>query len=119
MVNRVILKNEDRRGLLNFIRATTREISFFKDFLFAVKRAKIDAVSKSGKGSNSKIWKILELRADKSKLNRAAGRANVDCAAITSLIITKEEVELIKKSHRIDLTKPGTLVAIMRGYNFM
>lgn len=119
MVNRVILKHSDRRGLLNFIRATTREISFFKDFLFAIKRAKIDAVARSGRGSNSKIWKILELRAHKSDLNRAAGKNNTDCAAITSIIISKAEVELIKKEHRIDLMNAGVLVGVMRGYNLM
>lgn len=119
MMNRLMMKNSDRHGLLNFIRATTREISFFKDFLFSVKRAKIDAVSKSGKGSNSKIWKLLELRADKAKLNRAAGSNNTDCAAITSIIISNAEVELMKKYHRIDLMKIGTLVGIMRGYSLM
>lgn len=119
MMNRLMMKNADRHGLLNFLRATTREISFFKDFLFAVNRAKIDAVSKSGKGSNSKIWKLLELRADKAKLNRASGRNNTDCAAITSIIISSAEVELMKKYHRIDLMKIGTLVGIMRGYSIM
>ena len=102
-----------------FIRATTREIAFFDDFLFAVKRAKIDAVAKSGKGSNSKIWKILEIRADRSKLNRAAGKNNTGCAAITTIVISKAEVDLIKKEHRIDLMKPGMFISIMRGYNFM
>lgn len=119
MVDRIILKNADRRGLFNFIRATTGEIKFFKDFLFAVDRAKIDAIAKSGKGSNSKIWKILELRADRAKLNKSAGRNGVNCAAITTIVISKAEADLIKKAHRIDITKPGTLLAIMRGYNLM
>lgn len=119
MINRIVLKKSDNNTLLNFIRATTREIAFFDDFLFAVKRAKIDAVAKSGKGSNSKIWKILEIRADRSKLNRAAGKNNTGCAAITTIVISKAEVDLIKKEHRIDLMKPGMFVSIMRGYNFM
>lgn len=119
MINRIVLKKSDNNTLLNFLRATTREIAFFDDFLFAVKRAKIDAVAKSGKGSNSKIWKVLEIRADRAKLNRAAGKNNTGCAAITSFIISKTEVDLIKKAHRIDLMKPGMFLSIMRGYNFM
>lgn len=119
MINRVVLKKSDNNTLLNFIRATTGEIEFFNDFLFAVKRAKIDAVARSGKGSNSKIWKILEIRADRSSLNRASGRKNTDCAAITSIVLSRAEVDLIKKAHRIDLMKPGQLVSIMRGYNLM
>lgn len=119
MVNRIVLKHSDKHGLLNFIRATTREIDFFNDFLFAVKRAKIDAIARSGKGSNSKMWKVLELRAHRSDLNRASGKVNTGCAAITSIVISKAEVDFIKKEHRIDLSKPGTLIGIMRGYNLM
>lgn len=119
MINRIVLKNSDRRQLLDFIRATTREISFFKDFLFAVDRAKVDAVAKSGKGSSSKIWKLLELRANRAKLNKAAGKRSSDTSAITSIIISRAEVDLIKKQHRIDLMKAGTLLSIMRGYNLM
>lgn len=119
MVNRIVLKNSDNRGLFNFIRATTREISFFRDFLFAVDRAKIDAVSKSGKGSANKIWKLLELRANKAKMYKASGKNVSDVSAITSIIISKAEIDLIRKYHRIDLSRPGTLMSIMRGYNLM
>ena len=119
MINRVVLKKSDNNTLLNFIRATTGEIEFFNDFLFAVKRAKIDAVARAGKGSNSKVWKILEIRADRSKLNRASGRKNTNCAAITTIVLSKAEVDLIKKEHRIDLMKAGQLISIMRGYNLM
>ena len=119
LINRFILKNDDNKGLFNFIRATTREISFFKDFLFAVKRAKVDAVAKSGKGSSNKLWKLLELRANRLKLAKASNLKQAEFAAITSVIISKEEAEVIKRDHRIDIMKPGTLLAIMRGYNLM
>lgn len=119
MINHMIMKNNDKNGLFNLIRATTREISFFKDFLFAIDRAKVDAVGRSGKGSNNKLWKILELRADQAKFNKNTGKNNTDCAAITSLIVNKSEVDLIKKYHRIDLSKPGQFLSIMRGYNLM
>ena len=88
MMNRLVLKNTDRRGLLNFIRATTGEIQFFRDFLF-VDRAKIDAVAKSNKGSNSRIWKMLETRANRAKMNTTARADNAACAAITMLVISK------------------------------
>lgn len=119
LVNRVIMKNSDKHGLLNFLRATTGEIKFFKDFLFAVDRAKVDAIGRSGKGSNSKIWKLLELRATQGQLNKASGHSNTDCAAITTMVVNQSEVDLIKKHHRIDLSKPGTMLGIMRGYNMM
>ncbi len=119
MVNKIVLKNTDRRGLFNLIRATTREISFFKDFLFSVDRAKVDALSKVGKGSSSNIWKLLELRANEANRRRSFLKSDASCSAIATIVITKEEADLIKREHRIDITKPGTLLAIMRGYSFM
>ena len=119
MINKVMLKNSDRNGLFNLIRATTREISFFKDFLFAVDRAKVDALSKSGKGSTSSIWKLLELRANEGKRRKSMLKNDASCSAIATIVITKSEVELIKKYHRIDISKAGTLKSIMRGYSIM
>ena len=119
MMNRMVLKNTDRRGLLNFIRATTGEIQFFRDFLFAVDRAKIDAVAKSNKGSNSRIWKMLEIRANRAKMNTTARADNAACAAITMLVISKAEVEIIKQHHRLDLSKASTMLSVMKGYNFI
>jgi hypothetical protein len=118
MVNKIMLKNSDRRGLFNFIRATTREISFFKDFLFSVDRAKVDALSKVGRGSSSSIWKLLELRANQAKRNKQF-KNDASCSAIATIVISKEEADLIKKYHRLDIKNPGTLLSIMRGYSFM
>lgn len=119
MVNKIMLKNSDRNGLFNFIRATTREISFFKDFLFAIDRAKIDALSKTGKGSSSNIWKLLELRANEAKRNSSIFKHDASCSAIATIVISKSEVDLVKKYYRIDISKPGTLKSIMRGYSIM
>ena len=119
MMNRMVLKNTDRRGLLNFIRATTGEIQFFRDFLFAIDRAKIDAVAKTNKGSNSRIWKMLEIRANRSKMNTTARVDNAACAAITMLVLSKAEVDIIKQSYRLDLSKASTMLSVMKGYNFI
>ena len=119
MMNRMVLKNTDRRGLLNFIRATTGEIQFFRDFLFAIDRAKIDAVAKTSKGSNSRIWKMLEIRANRAKMNATARADNATCAAITMLVLSKAEVDIIKQSYRLDLSKASTMLSVMKGYNFI
>ena len=119
MISRLALKNTDRKGLINFIRATTGEIKFFRDFLFAIDRAKVDAVARSGRGSNSRIWKMLELRAHQAKLNLKSGRNNANCAAITTIVLSDAEAAIIKKQYRIDIKSKGTLLGIMRGYNFI
>ena len=118
IINRIIAKNKDKRVLLNFIRSATREISFWKDFVFAVDRAKIDAISTSGRGSSSKLWKVLERRALKSRIKRGMGMTN-DATAITTLVVSQTEVEYLKKEENINLENPKFARSIMDSYNFM
>lgn len=118
IVNRVVLKSSDTKGLFNLIRATTGEIAFFKDFLFAVDRAKVDAVAKSN-GSSNKIWKLLELRADRLKAAKATRQFQSGCAAISTLVLSQSEVDYIKQYKRIDLNKTGVAKGILKGYNLM
>lgn len=118
LLNRIVIKNQDKNGLLKLIKATTREISFVKDFLFAIDKAKIDALSQSKRGSSSKMWKILERRALKSKIRRHLGQVN-DASAITTIVITQEEVEYLKKTENIDVENPKVIRPIMEAYNLM
>lgn len=118
IMNRLVLRNKDNQGFHNFLRAATRETSFFKDFVFAVDKAKVDALSSSHRGSDSKIWKLLERRAIKSRIRRGMGSAN-DATAITSVVITQEEVESLKKDFNLDVTRPAILKPIMEAYNLM
>ena len=118
IVNRLVIRNKDNHGFHNFLRAATREISFLKDFVFAVDKAKIDALSSSKKGSDSKIWKLLEKRAIKSRIRRSMGMNN-DATAITSLVVTSEEVELLKKEYNVNIEKIPVIRPIMDAYNLM
>lgn len=117
--NRIKVKNQDRNGLFNLVRATTREISFFRDFLFAIDKAKLDALSSSGKGESSKLWKVLERRSTKSRIRRTIGRTANDASAITSLVVSQNEVEYLKTMESIDMTNPATVRGIMESYNLM
>ncbi len=116
--NRIVIKNQDRNGLLKLIKATTREISFVRDFLLAIDKAKIDALSHSNRGSSSKMWKILERRALKSKIRRTLGQIN-DASAISTIVISQEEVEFLKKTENIDIENPNVIRPIMESYNLM
>jgi hypothetical protein len=118
ILNRLKLKYNDKNTMLNLIKASTREISFFKDFVFAVDRAKIDAISQSRRGSSSKIWKLLERRAIKSKMKRSMFMNN-DASAITTLVISQEEVEYLKKTEYIDVENTRVISPIMDAYNLM
>lgn len=118
IVTRLALKNKDNNGFNKFIRATTREISFWRDLVFAVDKAKVDALSTSNRGSSSRMWKLLERRALKSRIRRTLGQTN-DALAITSLVVSQEEVELLKKEENIDLSRVQTVRPIMDAYNLM
>lgn len=118
VIERLYSKNVDNNGFLKFIRATTREISFVKDFLFAIDKAKIDALSQSRRGSSSKLWKVLERRSLKSKIRRTLGQPN-DASAITTLVVSQEEVEYLKKNYNVHIDNPRVIRPIMESYNLM
>ena len=118
IMNRILIKNNDHNLLQKFIKASTREISFCRDFLFAIDKAKIDALSQSKRGSSSALWKVLERRSIKSSINRKLRRTN-DASAITTLVISQQEVEMMKKTEGIDVENPRVMRPIMESYNLM
>lgn len=118
IVQRIVSKNSSAISLFNFIRATSQEIGFWRDFVFALSKAKVDAISNARNGSSSKMWKALEQRATKSKLNQFFRQKN-DATAITSLLVTTDEVEELKKNNDIDLSKSNVARKIMSDYNLL
>ena len=118
LINHVKSKVADTNWLNTLIRASTKEISFWKDFVFAIDKAKIDALSNSRRGSASKMWKVLERRALKSRIRRGTSTIN-DATAITSLVLTQEEVEYLKKMENINLEEPRVFRALLESYNLM
>lgn len=118
IVDKIFVKNNDKNTLLKLIRCTTRELSFFKDFLFAIDKAKVDALSQSRKGSTNPIWKVLERRSIKSKIRKSI-RSQNDAMAITSLVLTQEEVNYLKKNHNINVENVNVARQIMEAYNLL
>lgn len=118
MMDHFASKTQDANWVTQLLRATTREISFIKDFLLMLDRAKIDALSYSRRGSANKMWKVLERRALKSRMKRAFGKNN-NAAAITTMVISQEEIDFIKKNFHIDLQNPALANKVLDGYNLM
>lgn len=119
LINKLSDKYKESNTLFNFVRATTREISFFKDFLFAVDKAKKDAfnVTSSNNPDNAKLFKVLERRATINRFMKVLKKN--DASPITSLIISNAEVDYISKYNFIDLNKANTAASIMSKYNLM
>lgn len=118
ILNKIITKNVDSDILLKLVKVSTREISFVKDFLLGLDEARLDALSKSRKGSGSRIFKALERRAIKGKIRRSLRMEN-SAKAISSLVISSEEAEELKKYENIDVYQPKTIVPIMEKLNLL
>lgn len=117
IISRVASKYDDKNTLFKFIKASTREISFFRDFLFAIDKAKLDAINIASNSSNAKIFKLLERRAAKYRM-LALIRKN-DASPITTLVMSQDEVEYLKRYNSIDMERPNICKKIMNAYNLM
>ena len=118
IMQKLVMKNKDKSGLVKLIKATTGETKFLKDFVFAIDKAKVDALAKSKKGSTNPIWKVLERRATISDLKKALGQHN-NAAPITTLVITQEEVDFLKKESNMNMDDVNTANFILHAYNLM
>lgn len=116
--NRISGKIDDKNVLTNFIRATTNEIAFFRDFLFAIDNAKMDALSYSKRATSNKLWKVLERRSAKSKFRRSLRMYN-DATAITTLVLSENDADYLKKVNNIDILEVRNARKILDSYNFM
>lgn len=118
IIDRIRLALDNKVDLKNFIRATTGEIRFCKDFLLAIDQAKIEAKRNSKLSKTSPIWRALQNRSTKSTFKRLKQKTNT-AAAITSLVISAEEVNRLNTMYNIDLYNVAKLRQIMEAYNFM
>lgn len=118
IINKVITKVVDADTMLKLVKVSTREISFIKDFLLGLDDAKLDALSKSRKGSGSAMFNALERRAIKGKIRKTLKLDN--CAkAISTLVISVEEAEELKKYNNIDVMNPRIIAKFMEKMNLL
>ena len=119
VVNKIITKHVDGNLLLKLVKASTREISFVKDFLFAIDNAKLSAVANSKHGSRTnKLLKVLERRALGGKIRKTFKLDNA-FKAISTLVISKDEADYIMQENKIDVTNPRIMRPIMEKLNLM
>ena len=116
LVSRLTAKVKDKNGLFGLVRASTREMSFFRDLGLAIDKAKLDAKNMASNNDNARMFKVLERRAAKNKFNKLL-RKN-DASPITSLVISQNEVEYIKQFN-LDLEKSSSARTILEAYNLM
>lgn len=117
VINKILTKYVDSNVLLKLVQVNTRQISFVKDFLLAIDDAKIDALTRSKRGSTNKLFKVLERRALKGKIRKNLNIKNLS-KAISSLVISQEEAEELLK-HNVDVSNPAIIRPIMEKLNLI
>lgn len=118
IVERVIAKNKTKLNFFNFIRATSGEIGFFRDFLFAIDQAKLDSKNAVKKGEAAMVWNCLANRAANNNKNKLKKLGN-DASAITVLVLSQETVNYMKNIHKFDLEKMNNTKMVCDAYNLM
>ena len=119
VVNKLATKHVDGNIMLKLVKASTREISFVKDFIFAIDNAKLAALANSKHGSKTnRLLKVLERRALGGKI-RKTFKMNNAYKAISTLVISREEADYVMQQHNIDLTSVKVIRPIMEKLNLM
>ena len=119
VVGRILANYNDSNAMLKFVKLTTREISFIKDFLLAVDSAKLDTINNSKKGSSSSLFRALERRAQNGKIRKLAKTEKQFAKAISALVISQEDVEDLKKYNNVDVEIPRVISPIMEKLNLL
>lgn len=117
LTDKICSSYKNKINLFNFIRAFSGEIKFWRDFIFALKNAKIDA-NFNAKKSGSKLWKVLERRSKTSKILQKLNINNL-AMSISTLVLTLDEADYLSKVHNIDLTKANVARDLLSNLNLI
>lgn len=117
ILDRIYSDRDTKINLFNFIRAFSGEIQFWRDFVFALSKAKIDANFNARK-VGSKLWKVLERRSKTSKLSQMLN-INNSATAITTLVLSSEEAGFLNKEYDIDLLDSAVARKLLDDFNFI
>lgn len=98
--------------VFQFLRWTTGEISFVKDLVLALDDTKRSVIDESTQGV-SPWWSYLKRVRDTSKVRALMGKSLIPNVTI---VLTREEAEVIREKYGYDLTKAEAARTIMEKY---
>lgn len=99
------IKNNDT--LFNFIKWTTGEMKFFRDFIFAVDQQKTDALQ-SVRGDNASL--VVASKRRKNLANVWNRFADNPLTPILSILVSNEDMEILRNEFGYDVEKMPTLI---------
>ena len=109
-----VMQNNNK--FFNFIRWTTGEKAFFKDFLFDIKNMKLDVANRS-MGASS-WWNTLKRLKDRSNYTTALFNRNQMIPNAT-MIITSFEVDALREDFGMDLRNVAYAIKLMQSLFLM
>jgi len=115
MVENIVSSVSGGRMLFNFIKWTSGEISFIRDYILNFNKNKKDAIN-TASNKTSVWWSVLKSRAARSGMIRFVPGAKEQFPPNVTLLLSMEELENIKATHDIDLfgKDKSSLVTIMK-----
>jgi len=113
MITNLINGCNNNNKFFDFIKWTTGEISFFKDFLLNIKEIKDDVVNRS-KGS-SPWWIVLKRKRLMAKIKNNLFLPG-QILPNSTIVISAQEAEFIKTNYHFDLMNPVFINKIMDTY---
>lgn len=113
MIDNMVGACKNNNKVFNFLRWTTGEISFFKDFWLNTSEMKRDVANES-RGA-SRWWIALKNRKDLGKMSTTAFVKNKILPNAT-IVISAEEAEIIRTHYGYDVMNPYFIKKIMETY---
>ena len=117
MMYNMSLAVKEKRHLFNFIQWTTGEIEMVKDWMLAKDKIK-DEVNRQRAGKESTWWRRMRGRAAEDKLRRFTFNRK-DVLPNSTLVLTMDEVEMIKNNYNIDILKDRRVLRAIFGTFFL
>ena len=102
--------------LFNFIRCTTGEKSFFKDFLLGLNDTKLDVANRA-RGS-SPWWATLKRLKNTSRA-QSSFFSKTQLVPNSTIVVSAYEVDMLKNNYGMDLRNPKLALAVMKSLFLM
>lgn len=107
---------------LQFLRLTSGEISFFKDFLLRVNVAKMRNMSSTSVGIKHLETLRRQAEWNERRANRFMslfGSSKGMVPPTATIVITTEEAEIIRSTYGVDFSKPAVVRELLRSHNLL
>ena len=114
MVRNIVIGCRNSNKFFNFIRWTTGELTFIKDFLLNIDGIKEDVINRMTT-KESGWWAVLRNRKRAARAKRIIPTGK-EILPNASIVMSLDEVEMIKAEYGFDLTDPNMVIKLMREY---